>query len=435
MSLLCHPCWSVMCVHPWPADDSAHGGSAGGGFRPDIANDSRKGIPSFYENKGLFEIDTMDLSQAGTSTGTVPRRSYSMANIQNSTKHKRGFPVPSTTDAHHGRGWHVKRQPASMPEAPSILGSSSGDPRWGALAATVQVAGTSAPCWPQSMRRCGSVRNDVDGPIHGHLDALRQLLPSPVLASVDMGNMLDVESLELFESQSHLFDPDSRLALHRQRQLLQWQNCQKDSPHLEPMLERQDSAGSGADDAERHNRAFVQCGPKTEEYLNGSGQRGMPVRSIGLDGGGATSTLESGCSRDDIDEEAGDSEANSGQKGHEVVHELREARRHLAMVQKECEVLTTRVHQLEAELATQRESAMCKICHEVWNLKRNMARLVVIRMYLFIYKRLNKVTVLFPFCRLLGIVWRFLAFTLRHVMVVSRNIAWMHCVARCAVLL
>lgn len=60
--------------------------------------------------------------------------------------------------------------------------------------------------------------------------------------------MLDEASLELFESQSHLLDPDSRAALLKQRQMLEWQQQGSvgDEAHtLAASLERQDSAGSG----------------------------------------------------------------------------------------------------------------------------------------------------------------------------------------------
>lgn len=70
--------------------------------------------------------------------------------------------------------------------------------------------------------------------------------------------MLDEASLELFESQSHLLDHDSRVALQKQRQMLEWQQGQGsvgDEAHtLATSLERQDSAGSGNEPME------VRCG-------------------------------------------------------------------------------------------------------------------------------------------------------------------------------
>ena len=70
-----------------------------------------------------------------------------------------------------------------------------------------------------------------------------------------MGGLLDEASLELFESQSHLLDADSRAALAKQRQLLQWQAGgglgggsslgEEGALAAAATLERQDSAGSG----------------------------------------------------------------------------------------------------------------------------------------------------------------------------------------------
>ena len=59
--------------------------------------------------------------------------------------------------------------------------------------------------------------------------------------------MMDEGSLELFESQSHLLDPESRQALRRQRQYLVWQagSAGEEGPLASAALERQDSAGSG----------------------------------------------------------------------------------------------------------------------------------------------------------------------------------------------
>ncbi len=62
--------------------------------------------------------------------------------------------------------------------------------------------------------------------------------------------MLDEASLERFESQSHLLDPDSLAALQKQRQLLAWQQSgslgdEAGTLGAAASLERQDSAGSG----------------------------------------------------------------------------------------------------------------------------------------------------------------------------------------------
>ena len=73
--------------------------------------------------------------------------------------------------------------------------------------------------------------------------------------------MLDEASLELFESQSHLLDADSRAALAKQRQLLEWQQGSVgDEAHtLAASLERQDSAGSGNEPMEVRCAAGGSC--------------------------------------------------------------------------------------------------------------------------------------------------------------------------------
>lgn len=90
------------------------------------------------------------------------------------------------------------------------------------------------------------------------------------------GGMLDEASLELFESQSHLLDPDSRAALQKQRQMLEWQQGQGsvgDEAHtLATSLERQDSAGSGNEPMEVRCAACRLAG--WLDVVLGSGNRG-----------------------------------------------------------------------------------------------------------------------------------------------------------------
>jgi chromosome segregation ATPase len=75
---------------------------------------------------------------------------------------------------------------------------------------------------------------------------------------MQLGGMLDEASLELFESQSHLLDPDSLAALQKQRQLLEWQAARSAGDEAGTLaaaasLERQDSAGSGNEPMEVSN--------------------------------------------------------------------------------------------------------------------------------------------------------------------------------------
>lgn len=144
------------------------------------------------------------------------------------------------------------------------------------------------------------------------------------------------ESLELFESQSHLLDPESRAALQRQRQYLQWQSSLDEPGPMQSVLERQDSAGSGYHD------------PSTEPVTASfKATHAVPTAAAG---GGALGGAVSG-------------DTSSG--GSAMVHELQETKRHLAAVNREREALTTRVQQLEAELQAQRESTLCKMCRQV----------------------------------------------------------------------
>lgn len=73
--------------------------------------------------------------------------------------------------------------------------------------------------------------------------------PAAAAALLQMGGMLDEASLELFESQSHLLDPDSLAALQKQRQLLDWRHGsagdEAGTLAAAASMERQDSAGSG----------------------------------------------------------------------------------------------------------------------------------------------------------------------------------------------
>jgi len=166
---------------------------------------------------------------------------------------------------------------------------------------------------------------------------------------VELKNMMDEESLELFESQSHLLDPESRRALERQRQYLQWHNSMEEPGPMQSELERQDSAGSGC-------------------QLLGSDDGGLPgafaaaMLDVATDGSGGVirNQLTRGCGGGGSSAE--DTSSGGGSAG--VVHELQEARRHLALMAREREALATRVQQLESELETQKDVVLCKICRQ-----------------------------------------------------------------------
>lgn len=284
--VLCHSCWSAICPQPWPKDDSAHGGISGvvrGGSRPD-------GLAAMSAKAAAQEAAEAAHAAQAAHRLSAQRRSYSMANMANM-----GVAVPGKRPA--------SRLPNSMPEHPGLLSGSADDPRWGAL----PQAG-SAPIW----------RNH----------SLGAAPEPPAFSPVELRNMMHEESLELFESQSHLLDPESRVALQRQRQYLQWHHSSVEEPGpMQSVLERQDSAGSGCN----------------EDILRGgnaaNGNFGMPNGSLDTSSQGTGGSMQ-------------------------MLHELQEARRHLAAVSREREALAMRVHQLEAELQSQKESTLCKICQQ-----------------------------------------------------------------------
>ena len=290
--MLCHSCWSVICPQPWPKDDSAHGGISGivhGGSRPD-------GLAAMSAKAAAQEAAEAAHAAQAAHRLSVQRRSYSMANMQ-------GVAVPGRRPS--------SRLPNSMPEHPGLLSGSAEDPRWGHMN---QVG--SAPTWGQH-----SLGAAPDAP--------------PTFSPVELRNMMHEESLELFESQSHLLDPESRVALQRQRQYLQWHNSLEEPGPMQSELERQDSAGSGCNE--------------------GIGGGGTAANALGGVHGGEFGGQNNG---------SGDTSSGGTPGGIELLHELQEARRHLAAVSREREALSTRVQQLEAELLSQKESMMCKICHQ-----------------------------------------------------------------------
>lgn len=201
---LCQQCWSVLCSQPWPAEQAAPGagGTAacspmqlGGGAQraapPAAGQNGALGLPptaplplphqpAFGSHPGHPGV--LSAAAAAASHAALQRRCQSVADLQLALAGSR----PARPS-----GW----QPASMPEAPAILGSAD-DPRWGALAMAA-----SAPDYHRT--RSGAQR-------------LQQMAVSgsaPVFSPLELKNMMDESSLEIFESQSHLLDPETRLQL------------------------------------------------------------------------------------------------------------------------------------------------------------------------------------------------------------------------------
>lgn len=201
---LCQQCWSVLCSQPWPAEQAAPGagGTAacspvqlGGGAQraapPAAGQNGALGLPptaplplphqpAFGSHPGHPGV--LSAAAAAASHAALQRRCQSVADLQLALAG--GRPARPS-------GW----QPASMPEAPAILGSAD-DPRWGALAMAA-----SAPDYHRT--RSGAQRSQqmaVSG-------------SAPVFSPLELKNMMDESSLEIFESQSHLLDPETRLQL------------------------------------------------------------------------------------------------------------------------------------------------------------------------------------------------------------------------------
>ncbi len=139
------------------------------------------------------------------------RGSHSLADLQHMQHGKVRGAVNVPQPRASGSGWH----PASMPEHLRMLSGGSsdvlGDPRWGA---TLAPGVGSAPDGARALARSASA---------GGSGAPAS---APVFSPFELKNMMDEQSLELFESQSHLLDPESRVLLQKQRQYLQWANSQ-----------------------------------------------------------------------------------------------------------------------------------------------------------------------------------------------------------------
>lgn len=242
------------------------------------------------------------------------RRSQSIADFQGGGAGAINMPMPRGGRA---AGWHS----ASMPEHPSFLSAPSGsnDPRWGVLAVACsgsfternkmlsaalngagsggvpplgsgnggggygETSGTAAAAAPAAQPTAIPSSSGRGHHQHHHnhpsLRASASLpLPpasAPTFSPFELKSIMDEESLELFESQSHLLDDASKAALAKQRQYLDWQvhNSLTDAGPMQSVLERQDSAGSGSAVVNNNHNS---PGDKIDTAHNGHGNVSSP---------------------------------------------------------------------------------------------------------------------------------------------------------------
>ena len=152
-------------------------------------------------------------------------------------------------------------------------------------------------------------------------------LPCPVVVSPgpppQMRNLLDEQTLELFESQSHLLDPETREAVQKQRQFLDWQQNSMEEPGpMQAALERQDSAGSG-----------------NEPHEAGSMKRQLHTVAAERD--------------------------RQAQRSNELCQQLQEKKRQLFTAIQEREQLKEQVRSLDGKLKEYHDVTHCKICRQV----------------------------------------------------------------------
>jgi hypothetical protein len=298
---LCQMCWQVLCIQPWPAEDSAHGSNAA--LQAGAAAARRApavDAPSpFAAAAAAYPQKRRSLPQ---------RRTASMANFGTAGG---GPPAGAMAVPAAGRPGHWQL-PASMPEPHVILAGSAEDSRWNPLSAAV---GGSAP---------GGRGPSLAGP--------------PTFSPAELRHMMDEESLALFEQQSHLLDAESREALQRQRQYLQWQSSLEEPGPMQSVLERQDSAGSGCN---QHQAAGGRA-------------------DGGADGGAAAAAGGQAGSGGRDHESAG---ANGSVHGMSRV--LEEARRQLGAAVQERDAMAARLAQAEVERDALRQEATCKMCCRV----------------------------------------------------------------------
>eukprot|EP00887_Chlorella_sp_A99_P002589 scaffold6.g2589.t1 len=238
---LCQQCWQVLCSQPWPAEPDASSSPPQGRGQPllDVRQQQQQQqLARAMSLSGVGSQTAADAAAAlGTSTpGMQGWRNVSLAELhaQHAAAAARAAAAAAAQQQHHHPGginisgaraqaWH----PSSMPEQPLMLGSAD-DPRWGAL------AHADAPAV-----RPGLGPGGASAPVRASL-----LGGVPSFSPYEMRNLLDEQSLELFESQSHLLDPESRVAVAKQRQFLDWQQSSLEEPGL--MQARAPAGGGGA---------------------------------------------------------------------------------------------------------------------------------------------------------------------------------------------
>lgn len=230
---LCKPCWQVLCGQPWPKEQSILGAHSGSpeqqqahaprptqqnGFPglPPTARPVQQQQQQQHLQPGSLPLPTQlgaSAPHAAAGTAAYLRRCHSLADFQLAQQqqqqqqqlqqHNGGIAFPQQRNM---ETW----QPASMPEVPAILGSADGDPRWGALAAAA-----SAPAHGR-----GPMRGHAGGGGGASARSMQFVSGSaPVFSPFELKNMMDESSLEIFESQSHLLDPETRLQLQVRAQL------------------------------------------------------------------------------------------------------------------------------------------------------------------------------------------------------------------------
>lgn len=250
---------------------------------------------------GYGSLLTQQQQQEQQQQGTAfARRCQSLADFQLGAAGSGSYPVRAPQPS-----W----QPASMPEQPAVLGSAE-DPRWGALAAAASVPNYSQLA---AAGRGGGSRAARIQAASGS---------APVFSPFELKNMMDESSLEIFESQSHLLDPETRLQLQKQRQYLEWQqSSMEDSGPMRASLERCDSAGSGSE-------APADVSGLRHEMRTLRAERDATV-----------------------------------QRANELCQQLQDKKRQLFTAIQEREQLKERCRQSEAKLKEYQEVMHCRLCH------------------------------------------------------------------------
>lgn len=403
--LLCQQCWQVVCHAPWPDSSNSSGqngsGGNGSGGLPPI--DRRGSFGSSAHQRSLsgaiqhqddnsvkagqyYKQIQLQQQQLLENNNMPGKRSKSIADFQGGAG---AINMPMPRGGKAATGW----QSASMPEHPSFLSAPSGsnDPRWGVLAVACsgsfternktlsaalngagsggvpplgsgndgggygETSGAAAPAAQPTAIPSSSGR----GHHRHHQPSLRASasLPStglppasaPTFSPFELKSIMDEESLELFESQSHLLDDASKAALAKQRQYLDWQvhNSLTDAGPMQSVLERQDSAGSGSAAVNNNHNS---PGDKNDTAHNSNGN---------INGYNASSPQHNNHRRSYSTSQIA------------MTHRLEDLERQLAVAQ-------DKERQLQHQLQEYREITHCKMCQ---NALRNCVALPCMHFY------------------------------------------------------